>query len=84
MGISKSTRQSLLCAIANSLKQRATSGITRSANTYTRPRANNIYRRMARRGGVKRISATIYHEARETLKEYLGRVRVAQLSSLTI
>ncbi|KAK4165268.1 histone-fold-containing protein [Cladorrhinum sp. PSN259] len=31
-------------------------------------------RRLARRGGVKRISATIYDETRQTLKSYLERI----------
>lgn len=31
-------------------------------------------RRMARRGGVKRISAGIYDEAREALRTYLKRI----------
>ncbi|KAK0391187.1 hypothetical protein NLU13_0688 [Sarocladium strictum] len=42
---------------------------------------DNIYgitkpdiRRLARRGGVKRISATIYEEARQALKQFLEKI----------
>jgi len=33
-----------------------------------------MYRRLARRGGVKRISAGIYDESRVALKDYMTRV----------
>lgn len=35
-----------------------------------------IYRRLARRGGVKRISAAIYEDIRYALKEHLTKVRL--------
>lgn len=36
---------------------------------------NNIHRRIARRGGTKRISTTIYQEVRSVLKDRLTKVR---------
>lgn len=33
------------------------------------------YRRLARRGGVRRISNTIYNDMRDVLKEFLQQVR---------
>ena len=33
-------------------------------------------RRLARRGGVKRISANVYHEARESLRAFLRDVSI--------
>jgi histone H4 len=39
-----------------------------------------LYRRLARRGGVKRISATIYADIRQALKERLQSVGVLYIS----
>jgi len=41
-------------------------------------------RRLARRGGVKRISLGIYTEARAVLKKYLYEVSVLGLSGLSV
>ena len=38
-----------------------------------------VVRRLARRGGVKRISGTIYDETRVVLKNHLTEVRYASL-----
>lgn len=38
-----------------------------------------VIRRLARRGGVKRISGTIYDETRVVLKNHLAEVRYASL-----
>ena len=38
--------------------------------------ANTVLSRLARRGGVKRISATIYHEIRHALKSRVQSVNV--------
>ena len=53
----------------------------RRANLHRKIFRNNIYgitrpaiRRLARRGGVKRISAIIYEEARNVLKYFLKKV----------
>jgi histone H4 len=40
---------------------------------------NSHLRRLARRGGVKRISATIYNDVREALKERLQRVGYSEM-----
>lgn len=40
------------------------------------------YRRLARRGGVKRISATVYDETRAAMKQYLEEVRCDSIALL--
>lgn len=41
------------------------------------PLTNPTYRRLARRGGVKRISAIVYSDVRQALKDRLALVRFA-------
>jgi hypothetical protein len=41
---------------------------------FTLSNTNSLHRRLARRGGVKRISATIYDDVRQALKSRLHDV----------
>lgn len=51
-----------------------------TANTHIKHYNNETdklyYRRLARRGGVKRISGMIYQETRVVIKQYLERVKI--------
>jgi histone H3/H4 len=53
--------------------RRATSGMSAPSRILA-DRSNTLNRRMARRGGIKRISGGIYDETRHVMKDYMTRV----------
>ncbi|CAB4031785.1 histone H4-like, partial [Paramuricea clavata] len=59
---------------AKVLEKEAPSVIAKSYETTSRESQNPAIRRLARRGGVKRISGLIYEETRGVLKVFLENV----------
>jgi histone H3/H4 len=62
--------------------RKATSGMSAPSRTLA-DRSNPSNRRMARRGGIKRISAGIYDETRQVMKDYITKVCRLWMSQTT-